>query len=162
MLETIFGGIVGGLTRLAPEVLGFLDKKEERKHELKMQEYNIRITELQNAGKIAITDREIEGKQFEAAMNAMKAGIEAQGKPSGVKWVDGWAAAVRPGVTTWVFILYAIYKFATISLALNASVPLDKAVVAMWGPEDSAMLSAILMFWFVGRVWERTIPRVVP
>jgi len=162
MLETILGGVVGGLTRLAPEVLGFMDKKNERKHELAMQEYNLRMTELQNQGKIAITDREIEGKQFEAAMNAMKAGIEAQGKPSGVKWVDGWAAAVRPGVTTWVFILYAIYKAASISLALNASVPLDKAVVAMWGPEDSAMLSAILMFWFVGRVWERTIPRVVP
>ena len=160
MIESLVGGIVGGIARLAPEVLGFLDKKNERQHELAMAEHSLKLTELQNQGKIAVIDREIEGRQFESAMAAMKAGIEAQGKPSGVTWIDGWAAAVRPAVTTWVFLLYAVYKGASISLAMNAGVSLTESVTAMWGPEDSAMLSSILMFWFVGRVWERVQPRV--
>ena len=159
-VEAILGGLLGGIARLAPEVLGFLDKKNERKHELAMQEFSLKLTQLQNEGKLAITDRETEGKQFEAAMAALKVGVEAQGKPSGVRWIDGWAAAVRPGITTWVFVLYAVVKVATISLALDADIPIDAAVVAMWGPEDSAMLSSILMFWFIGRVWERVTPRV--
>jgi len=34
MLESLFGGLLGGLFRLAPEILKFLDRKSERKHEI--------------------------------------------------------------------------------------------------------------------------------
>ncbi|NDF99115.1 MAG: hypothetical protein EB101_09365, partial [Chitinophagia bacterium] len=32
----LFGSLIGGLFRLAPEILKFLDKKNERAHELNM------------------------------------------------------------------------------------------------------------------------------
>lgn len=161
-IETILGGVVGGALRIAPEILSIWDKKNERKHELAMQEFSLKRTQLENEGKLAVVDREVEGKQFEAAMAVMKEAHAAQGRPTGIRFVDGWAAAIRPAVTSWVFLLYAAVKAATISLAVKADVPIDAAVIAMWGPEDSAMLSAILTFWFLGRVWERVTPRVVP
>ena len=34
----IFGSLLGGIFRLAPEVLKWVDKKDERAHELKMFE----------------------------------------------------------------------------------------------------------------------------
>jgi hypothetical protein len=34
MLESLFGGLLGGLFRLAPEILKFLDRKSERSHEI--------------------------------------------------------------------------------------------------------------------------------
>ena len=36
MMETLLGGVFGGLLRLAPEALKFFDQKNERKHELAM------------------------------------------------------------------------------------------------------------------------------
>lgn len=38
MIETLIGGALGGLLRLAPEVLKWLDRKGERAHELAMQD----------------------------------------------------------------------------------------------------------------------------
>lgn len=158
-IEAILGGLVGGVTRLAPEVLGFFDKKNERKHELAMAEHNLKLAELQNAGKLAITDLEVEGKQFEAAMQAMKAGIEAQGKPTGIKWVDALNASVRPVITYWLFGLYSIAKTAQLSLAMEAGNSLKEAALIIWNENDVAMLTAVVTFFFVGRIWDRATIR---
>lgn len=146
---------MGGLARLAPEVLSFFDKRHERAHELKLQEYSLRLIQLQNEGRLAIVDREVERVQWESVMAAAKSQIEAQGRPSGVRWVDAWSASIRPAVTTWLFLLYTIYKTCMIYLAYNSGESLETILFAMWGPEDSAMLSSVLTFWFIGRVLDR-------
>ena len=155
MLETILGGAMGGLLRLAPEVLKFFDSKDERKHELRLGEQNLKLVEMQQKGQLAIADTEVQGKQFTAAMAAIQSGVEAQGKPTGIKFIDGLAASVRPIITYWVFFLYAAVKTALLSMAIEANSPLAEALAASWTAPDDAMLSAILTFWFVGRVWER-------
>jgi len=38
MIETLLGGLLGGVFRLAPEVLRWFDRKAERDHELAMQD----------------------------------------------------------------------------------------------------------------------------
>ena len=154
-LETILGGILGGVTRLAPEVLGFFDKKNERKHELQMASHELEVAKLQQEGQFRLKDREIEGAQFTSALSAIQSGIEAQGKPTGIRWVDAVSALIRPGVTIWLFVLYAIYKIASLDLAVSSDVGLAESIKAMWTQDDSAMLSAVLTFWFIGRVWER-------
>ncbi len=159
MLETILGGALGGVLRLAPEVLKYFDSKDERKHELRLGEQNLKLTELQQKGQIAVADRQLEGSQFTAAMAALQASIESQAKPTGVKFIDGLAASVRPVITYWVFFLYAAVKTALLSMAIEANASLEQALAASWTAADDAMLSAILTFWFVGRVWERTVPR---
>ena len=159
MIETILGGALGAVARLAPEVIKYFDSKNERSHELRLGEQNLRLVELQQKGQLAIADRTAEQAQFVSAMQAMQAGIEAQGKPTGIKWVDAMAATVRPIITYWLFLLYAMVKAAMISIAIESQVGIEKALLASWGPADDAMLSAILTFWFVGRVWERKEPR---
>lgn len=154
-LEAVVGGALGALARLAPEVLNFLDRKNERKHELAMAKQNLEITKLQNEGQLAIADREVEGKQFVSAMEAMKIGIEAQARPTGIKWIDAFSATVRPIITYWVFGLYSAVKTAQLHLALE-SAEWHKAILVIWSDNDVAMLSAVLTFWFVGRVWDRT------
>jgi hypothetical protein len=160
MIETILGGFMGGVLRLAPEVLKFFDSKNERSHELRMGEQNLKLVQLQQAGQLAIADRTMEGNQFVSAMEAMKVGIEAQGKQTGIKWVDAMAATVRPVITYWIFFLYAIIKSALILVAIETNVPVGQVALAAWTAADDAMLSAVLTFWFVGRVWERQQPRV--
>ena len=46
MVETILGSLVGGVFRLVPEVLRWFDRKDERKHELKMQDNSLSFKNL--------------------------------------------------------------------------------------------------------------------
>ena len=52
MIETILGGLVGGAFRLVPEVLRWFDRKDERKHELRMQDKQLEFQKLMGTQKI--------------------------------------------------------------------------------------------------------------
>jgi uncharacterized membrane protein YbhN (UPF0104 family) len=155
MIETILGGLLGGVARLAPEVLKFLDRKAERLHELALGEQQFRLAQAAQQTALQTADIGLMQSQFVAALDAMKEGIKAQGTQTGVRWIDAVSATVRPVVTYWIFALYSIAKSAQIKLAMAGGVGLAEAVKASWGASDDAMLSAVLTFWFIGRVWER-------
>jgi hypothetical protein len=53
MIETLVGGLLGGVFRLAPEVLKWLDRKGERGHELAMQEKALEFEKLRGATRMA-------------------------------------------------------------------------------------------------------------
>lgn len=159
VLETLFGSIIGGVLRLAPEVLSFMDKKDERKHELSLGDQQYRVAELQLSAQREIKDLDVEQSQFVSAMAALKEGIAAQGTITGVKWVDALSSLVRPAITAWVFALYSAVKLAQLNVAFKVYESTPEAIMQVWGPEDGGMLSAITMFWFVGRVWKLRQPQ---
>lgn len=47
MIETLLGGLLGGVFRLAPEILKWLDRQGERGHELAMQDKALEFEKLQ-------------------------------------------------------------------------------------------------------------------
>lgn len=155
VLETILGGLFGGLLRALPEVLGFFDKKNERLHEIKLGDQQYRVAELQfRAGK-EIKDLDVEQSKFVTAMEALKTSIASQAAKSGIPWIDAISSLVRPAVTAWIFVIYSCVKLAALVEASN-TMTASLAVLSIWGPEDSAMLSSVIMFWFVGRVWDKS------
>ena len=46
MLETVFGGLLGGALRLTPEILKHFDRKNERKHELFLQDKQLEFEKI--------------------------------------------------------------------------------------------------------------------
>lgn len=157
-LETLIGGALGGVLRLVPEVLTIIDKKNERKHELAMGEQQLKAAEVQIAAQREIKDLDVEQSQFGAAMEALKTSIAAQATKVGIAWVDALVALVRPAITGWIFVLYSLVKMAALYTAMQ-HFDGATAVQSIWGVEDSEMLSAVIMFWFVGRVWDRSRQR---
>ncbi len=155
MIETLLGGVLGGVARLAPEVLKFLDRKSERKHELALGDQQFRLAQIQAQSAIQKADIELMQSQFVAALDAMKEGIKGQAQQTGIKWVDAISATVRPFITYWIFGLYSIAKATQIKLVMASGVSLGEAVNASWSASDDAMLSAVLTFWFIGRVWDK-------
>lgn len=153
-VEALIGSLIGGILRMAPEVLSFMDKKNERKHELALGDQQYRVAELQFSTQRNIKELDLEQSQFVSAMEALKEGIVAQGKPTGIKWVDAISSLVRPAITTWVFTLYSFVKLAQLYIALKVYETTPEAIVSVWTPDDVGMLSAIVMFWFVGRIWK--------
>ncbi len=57
MIETLLGGLLGGVFRLAPEILKWLDRQGERGHELAMQDKALEFEKLRGAQRMARSAR---------------------------------------------------------------------------------------------------------
>ena len=44
MIETLLGGLMGGAFRLAPEVIKWSERKDERSHELALQDKALELS----------------------------------------------------------------------------------------------------------------------
>ena len=72
----------------------------------------------------------------------------------------GWfmsfiSASVRPGITWFLFFMYAGVKAASITLAFQADANWADVLVKSWDEDDFGMLSMVLSFFFVGRSVEK-------
>ena len=156
MIETLLGSLLGGVFRIAPEILKWLDRRGEREHELKMVQAEMEFAKVR--GEIAM--REAEARMTVAELDAMQTALKEQGETarSGGKVVAAMSALVRPIVTYWFVALYSVVKITSIAMAIDANGDWKEVIVKSWTQDDMAMLMLVLTFWFVGRVWERQKP----
>ena len=150
---TILSGMFGGALRLVPELFKFLDAKNERKHELDMQDKAIEFQKLKGNQKIEEISVQGQADWNTGALDALKVAIQDQGTPSGVKWIDGFSKLIRPLITfQWVVLLYPSVIITTFIVAIQSGIPVIDAMSKAFGPEEKALVSFIVDFWFVGRV----------
>ena len=158
MIETLFGGLLGGAFRLAPEVLKWLDRKGERGHELAMQDKALEFEKLRGATRMAEISAGADAAWNTGTLEALKEAVAAQGRSSGSKWADALSTSVRPIITYWFMALYCAAKTAAFTAALSAGADWGDAVRAAWTEADQALWAAVLNFWFLGRVFDRVRP----
>ncbi len=155
MLETLLGGLLGGLFRLAPEVLKIFDRKNERAHELSMQDKALEYEKVKGSQKMGEIGAQAQADWNVGAIGALKEAIFAQGQKSGIKWVDALSQTVRPVITYWFMALYCAAKTATFMAIFHASGDWMIAAKAVWTEADMALWAGILNFWFLGRVLDK-------
>lgn len=158
MIETLLGGLLGGLFRLAPEGLKWLDRKGERAHELAMQDKALEFEKVRGAGRMAEIGAAADASWNSGAIEALRDAVRAQGAPSGVPWVDAMSSSVRPIITYWFMALYCAAKTAAFAGALDGGAQWIPAIQATWTEADQALWAGVLNFWFLGRVFERVRP----
>ena len=157
MLDVLSGGILGsifgGLFRMAPEVLKFFDKKNERQHELLMFARQCELETLRGQQKLAEIGAQREAAIDVGVMDAFQSAIEQQATM--VKAAGGWAASlsasVRPVVTYWVLF---VWSFIHVWFAWNAWItgaPPVEVFKIMMSPDFSALLAGTINFWFLDR-----------
>ena len=139
--------------RLAPEVLKLWDRKSERAHELALLNAEMEFAKVR--GEIHM--RQTEAEMTMAEVDAIGRAIEEQGKTARAagKVIAGISALVRPIVTYAFVTTYFLVKLAAYLLALEQNGDWRVVLLEMWNKDDMAILTLILTFWFVGRVWER-------
>jgi hypothetical protein len=157
MFEVLGGGILGsvfgGLFRLAPEVLKFLDRKNERTHELKMFEQQCQLEQLRGAQRLQEIGAQRDMAVDVGVLDAFKSAIDQQAEM--VKAAGGWvaslSASVRPVVTYWIL---ALWSFAHLWFAWNAwmagAVP-GEVFKTMMSADFSALVAGTINFWFLDR-----------
>ncbi len=157
MLDILSGGILGsvfgGLFRLAPEVLKFFDKKNERQHEALMFSRQCELEQMRGQQKLAEIGAQREAAIDVGVMDAFQSAIEQQATM--VKAAGGWAASlsasVRPVVTYWVLF---VWSFIHVWFAWNAWItgaPPVEVFKIMMSPDFSALLAGTINFWFLDR-----------
>ncbi len=149
MLESLFGSLFGGLFRLAPEIIKWLDKKDERAHELKMFTLQTDLEKVKGTFKMEEKYAEYSTEQLKAIGEAFKE--QSSTAQASYKWVAAVSALVRPGITWALFGLYCAVKIATLSMAINAGGAWQEVIVKSWVVEDWAMLNGIITYWFLDR-----------
>lgn len=152
-METLLGGVFGGVLRLAPEALKFFDRKSERGHELALLEAEMEFAKVRGE----ITMRQTEADMTMAEMDAMTAAFKEQGataKAAG-KFVAAISALVRPLVTYAFVTAYFAVKVAAFGLALEQGGNWRDVIINLWTQDDVTIMFTILSFWFVSRTYER-------
>jgi hypothetical protein len=149
----ILGSVFGGLFRMAPEVLKYFDKKNERLHELNMFARQCELETLRGQMKLAEIGAQREAAIDVGVMDAFQSAIEQQATM--VKAAGGWAASlsasVRPVVTYWVLF---VWSFIHVWFAWNAWItgaPPVEVFKIMMSPDFSALLAGTINFWFLDR-----------
>lgn len=149
----LLGSIFGGLFRLAPEVLKWLDRKDERSHELRMFSLQTDLEKMRGEYKMEEKYVDFSKANIDAIGQAFKQQAEADKKA--YKWVASISALVRPGITWLLFGLYTAVKIISVSYAVNSGLPAIQIMQEIWTPDDFAMLMMVLTFYFLGRPLEK-------
>jgi hypothetical protein len=157
MLDILSGGLLGsifgGIFRMAPEVLKWLDKKNERAHELNMFARQCDLEQMRGQMKLAEIGAQREAAIDVGVMDAFQSAIEQQAtmvKAAG-GWVASLSASVRPVVTYWVLF---VWSFIHVWFAYNAwlgGAPAVEVFKTMMTPDFSALLSGTINYWFLDR-----------
>lgn len=155
MILSLLSMLGGGLLRLMPELFGFLHKKTDNAHELAMLERQFQLEQTRAAGQQALAEYQGGVEQTLALLDAQKAALQGQMQPLGIWWADALNFLVRPLATYYVLLMYGLAKLAMFAVALQSGIGGWEAILKIYDAEDRAILSGILAFWFVGRVFDK-------
>ena len=97
MIESLLGGLFGGIFRILPEVFKLIDAKDSRKHELDMLGMEMEFAKIKYEAQMHAVDAEVDRAQLDSIGEALKG--QAEMAVAGGKFVSAISALVRPLVT---------------------------------------------------------------
>jgi hypothetical protein len=157
MIELLGGGVLGsllgGLFRLAPEIIKFLDKKDERGHELAMFDRQCQLEKERGAQKLQEIGAQRDAANDVGVLAALKSAIDQQTemvKAAGGR-VAALSASVRPVVTYWILFQWSFIHAWLAWSAYQSGLPPMDVFKTMMTPDFAALVSGTLNYWFLDR-----------
>ena len=156
MIETLLGSLFGGLFRMMPEVLKWLDRKDERSHELSMFDKQLEADKLKADSAQQLLVTQTNGTTAVAEIQALIEATKAQSTLVGVKWVDAVSSLMRPTITFWwVIVMYSVALYAQYAVLIMNGAANTTAILQLWGTDEKMIVASIISFWFVDRSLRR-------
>ncbi|MDX1949944.1 MAG: hypothetical protein SFT90_05535 [Rickettsiales bacterium] len=134
---TILSSFIGFISSVIPDLLKQIQDRRDKKHEveiLKLQMENARAGHKEKLDVIEVNSGLEEAK------------IIYQNQNSGVRFIDGLNASVRPIIAYGFFILYCMVKYFQVQGGL---------VWQIWQEEDQAIFAGIISFYFGSRAMQK-------
>jgi hypothetical protein len=128
-LFSFFGGTA--FRMIWGEVSSFLNKKQDHSNEMDRMEFQAKQEALQHQRHLEdiALQADLGVKTIQVQAQSVISQLETEGwleaikatsKPSGIPWIDGWNATIRPAVATWAIIIITLGEFAVIVLSPTA------------------------------------------
>lgn len=149
----VLGGLIGGLFRLAPEVIKFFDKKSERQHELAMFDRQCDLERQRGAQRLQEIGAQHGMAVDVGVLDAFKAAIEQQtemAKAAGGR-IAALSASVRPVVTYWVLFIWSFAHVWFTWSAWAAGASPEAVFKTMMTADFAALVSGTINYWFMDR-----------
>lgn len=142
---TLLGSLLGFISSAFPDLLKLWQDKQDRKHELSIldrQMEQMRLGHSQRLEEVAVN----------ADISESQALYRHDSKLSGVKWVDGLRASVRPVITYAFFLLFTTVKTCALYvLVVDQGMDFVVALPQIWDVETQALFAATISYWFGAR-----------
>jgi len=153
MFATLIGSLIGLFTRALPEVINYLDKKNDRRHELELVQEQTKYSLALGAQKQEEIKIQGEVTYDEKALDAFKVALEGQNKYTSNTKIDILNAIIRPLITIqWVIILYPAVIIAKFWALMAQSTPILIAIPLVWTDTENGIVAGIINFFFLNRV----------
>ena len=149
----LLGSLIGGAFRLAPEIIKFLDKKNERLHELNMFRLQTDLEKMRGEFKVEEKYVDYSIQQLDSIKSAFQE--QAQTAKSAGPIIAAISALVRPGITWALFGMYAAVKAAALVIAFQTGAHWAEVVTQVWDEDDFGLFTMCISFFFVGRPIEK-------
>jgi hypothetical protein len=147
----------GGVFRLIPFIVDFFKQKQDQAHELAMTELQLKIDQARAQQALDLAHAQADIALNQGEMEAWRGAVEAQGRSTGLAWVDAVSATVRPFLTYyWCIGLYGSAKLIQVIVAASAHEPLAAYVPILITEFDRSVIGSVLAFWFVDRTLRKS------
>jgi len=144
-MMTLLATLLGFISSTFPDLLKVWKDGTDRKHELEILKLQL---EQQRQGHINRLE------EIQIAADSVEAKALYRTYSIGIKWVDAFNGTVRPVLAYSFFILYAVVKYAQISMLLDYS-PIVEAITLIWHEDDQAIFAGIISFYFGQRAFAK-------
>lgn len=131
MLTALLSFLGGNVFRMIfGEIINAWNKKQDHAQEMDRMQLQGKLDADQHARNMesiklqADMQIKVVTVQAEAAVGQLEAqgwveAVKATALQTGIKWIDGWNAVIRPGVATWSIVMMTLGEFAVITLSEN-------------------------------------------
>lgn len=135
---TLLASLAGFLSSLIPEIMKYFVDKNDKKHEIKILEYQLELQKL-NAEKNL--------DEIISASNLSEVQALYKTYKTGINWVDAFNGTVRPVLAYAFFAIYSFVKYLQYKIIAAALSVID-IVEILWTLEDQAIFAGIISFYF--------------
>jgi len=160
-----------GITALISTLLGMLggvvpdlikEWKDQRQHarevefQSKLHEMQLERAKVEAGAKVAEAEANYAAEEVRAMRESLVAIIEQQAKPTGIAWIDGFNALIRPVCALLVMVLFGVTAAAFVATVLQqyASGQLTDAKLmaeTIWSSQIGLAIEGVLGFLFGAR-----------
>lgn len=151
IFTTLLSFLGGNVFRMIfGEVVSFLNKKQD--HEMEIQRMQIQakndadaharnMEALQVQAQIGkdIIHAQSEAVVTEVEANAFLEAVKATAIKTGIMWIDGWNAVIRPGVATWSIIMMTLAEIGAIHVLSDGVAQITGCALGIYLADRSLM-----------------------
>ena len=135
---TLLASMAGFISSLIPEILKYFVDKSDKKHEVQLLEYQMKIQKLGHSNRLEEIIAGGSAEEVRALYKTYKTGI---------CWVDALNGSVRPVLAYAFFGLYTFIKFLQYQV-IAAAINISDIINILWNVDDQAIFAGIISFYF--------------